>query len=119
MIRKVGLLCLIAAMAHGCAGTAQWDEFRGAEKRNLPPITVNGKTYKVYELSRSSDPEIRAQDDPNATFAVYVVTGPGKTVYCGPNASRCRNVIQKLVGSPAKANAKPKSDVQKEVLDGM
>ncbi len=121
MIRKLGLLCLIAGMTQGCARNGQWDELRGAEKRDLPSINVNGKTYKVFELSRSSNPERRAKDDPNATFAVYVVVGPGKTVYCGHNASRCKKVVQELVGTPAKAKAKPKPkpEVRKEVLDGM
>ncbi|MCC0051789.1 MAG: hypothetical protein H6881_07925 [Rhodobiaceae bacterium] len=119
MIRKLVLLCLIAGITQGCGRNGQWDELRGAEKRDLPSINVNGKTYKVFELSRSSNPERRAQDDPNATFAVYVVVGPGKSVYCGRNAARCKNVIQKLVAKPAKAKAKPKPEVQKEVLDGM
>ncbi len=96
MIRTIGLVCLIVGLTQGCAGIDQWGEFRRADRKDLPPIKVSGTTYKVFELSRSSRSGVAARNDPDATFAVYVIVGPGRTLYCGTTASACAKAIREF-----------------------
>ena len=112
MIKKVGLLCLMAALVQGCAGLEQWSELRGPERQDLPPIKVSGTTYKIFELSRTTEWRMPDRRNPNDTFAVYAVVGPGKTIYCGRSASDCEKAIRRF-------NRRPYIDERKEVLDGM
>lgn len=129
MIRLVGLVCLIAGMTQGCAGDGQWDELRGATRKELPPINVGGTIYKVFELARSKNPEATPQTDPEATKAVFAIVAPGTEVYCGVTVSGCERAIRefkikqhkaksKKKLSKAKSNKKPYK-ARKEVLDGM
>lgn len=111
MMRIVGLVCLIAGMTQGCAGINEWGEVRTAEHRDLPPITVSGTTYKIYELSRSTNMNVPPREDPNATFAVYAIVGPGRKLYCGTSAAGCEKAIRKFNSTPY--------DAKQEVLDGM
>jgi len=117
MIRLIGLVCLIAGMTQGCAGDGQWDELRGAIRKELPPINVGGTVYKIYQLSRSSKPGVAATDDPKATFAVYAVDGKGKEIYCGRTNRGCENAIRKFKG--VREVSKKSYKDKKEVLDGM
>jgi len=110
MMRRLGLLCLIAATTTGCAG--QWSELRGADRRDLPPIKVSGTTYKVFELSRTDEWRKTDRKNPNDTFAVYAVVGPGKTVYCGRTVRGCAKAIRDF-------NKRPFRSEKDEVLDGM
>jgi hypothetical protein len=129
MIRIIGLVCLIAGITQGCARDGRSDEIRTAERRELPPIKVSGTTYEVYELSRSTNYKLIPKDDPKATFAVYVVVGPGRKLYCGVTAAGCEQVIRKFNNRPYKAKEKRKPiktkakkkpiKAEKEVLDGM
>jgi hypothetical protein len=112
MIEKLGLLCLIAATTFGCAGIEQWDELRGAERKELPPIKVGDKTYKIFELSRTDEWRETDRKNPNDTFAVYAVVGPGKTVYCGRTVRGCAKAIRDF-------NKRPFRSDKNEVLDGM
>ena len=115
MIRTIGLLCLIAGMTQGCAGDNQWDEIRTAEKRELPPIKVSGTTYEVYELSRSTYFDIRPKDDPNAKFAVYVVVGGGKKLYCGTTAAGCEKIIREFNNRPYKIKKVRNRTIKEEI----
>jgi hypothetical protein len=112
MIRKLGFLCLIAATTAGCAGLEQWSELRGVDRKDLPPIKVSGTTYKVFELSRTDEWRETDRKNPNDTFAVYAVVGPGKTVYCGRTVRGCEKAIRDF-------NKRPFRSEKNEVLDGM
>jgi hypothetical protein len=120
MIEKLGLLCLIAATTFGCAGIEQWDELRGAERKELPPIKVGDKTYKIVEFSRAAEWRRPDRNNPADTFAIYAVVGPGKQIYCGSSVSQCDAAIREFLEGPKKpkANKKPVK-AEKEVLDGM
>ncbi|WP_339757655.1 hypothetical protein [uncultured Hoeflea sp.] len=96
MIGKIGLVCLIAGIIQGCSGADQWGEFRRADRKDLPTINVSGTTYEVFQLSRSSRSGVEAKNDPNATFAVYVVVGKGRKIYCGVSAAGCEAAIRKF-----------------------
>ncbi|MEM5473395.1 hypothetical protein WNZ14_16815 [Hoeflea sp. AS60] len=129
MIRTIGLVCLIAGVIQGCADGGLIDEVRTAEKRELPPIKVSGTTYEVYELSRSTNYKLTPKDDPNATFAVYVVVGPGMKLYCGTTSAGCEKEIRDFRAKPykAKKSKKPRKAKKsekpyiskREILDGM
>ncbi|GAB5463572.1 hypothetical protein [Hoeflea alexandrii] len=112
MMRRLGLLCLIAATATGCAGLEQWSEFKGADRKELPAIKVSGTTYKVFELSRTDESRVADRKNPNDTFAVYAVVGPGKTIYCGQAVGDCAKAIRDF-------NKRPFRSEKDEVLDGM
>lgn len=118
MIRKLALLCLIAGMIQGCQGVDIGYEFKGADRRDLPPIKVGGTTYKVFELSRSTKAQNPTRKDTGDTFAVYVEVGPGKTIYCGTNLSDCWGAIREFNRKPYRAK-KNRNRAKKEVLDGM
>lgn len=115
MIRIVGLVCLIAVMTQGCSRDGQFDETRTAEKRELPPIKVSGTTYEVYELSRSTYYNIRPKDDPNAKFAVYVVVGGGRKLYCGTTAAGCEQVIREFNSRPYKIKKVKNRTIKEEI----
>lgn len=101
MKRTIGLVCMIAGMAQGCAGVTGWSEFTRADRKELAPIAVSGTTYQIFELRRSSDPDrLSSQEDPKATVAVYAVVGPGKTIYCGASAAGCANAIGNFNSRP-------------------
>lgn len=117
MIRTVGLVCLIAGMAQGCAKDGQWSEFRGAHQKELQPITLNDKTYRIFELSRSSKEGLAVKDDPDATIIVYADVGKGKRVDCGRTVRGCKKAIRKFQGT-REVSKKSYKD-KKEVLDGM
>lgn len=114
MIRKLGLLCLMTGLAHGCAGLENWSELRGAESRELPSVKVSGATYRVFELSRTAEFRLPDRNKPNDTFAVYAVVGPGMKVYCGTTAAGCEKAIREFNKRTSRAGAE-----NKEVLDGM
>lgn len=103
MIKKLGLLLLMTGLAHGCAGIENWSELRGAEYEQLPPIKVSGTTYKVFELSRTTENRAPDRKNPNDTFAVYTVVGPGMKVYCGTSAAGCEKAIREFNSKRYKA----------------
>ena len=120
MIRKLALLCLIAATTFGCAGIEQWDELRGAERKELAPIKVGDKTYKILEFSRAAEWRRPDRNNPADTFAIYAVVGPGKQIYCGSSVSQCDAAIREFLEGPKKPKAEKKPvKAEKEVLDGM
>lgn len=104
MIRRLGLLCLMTGLAHGCAGLENWSELRTAESRELPPVKVSGATYRVIELSRTTEFRLPDRKNPNDTFAVYAIVGPGMKVYCGTSAAGCEKAIREFNRKPYKAS---------------
>ena len=85
------ILTALATLAAGCT------EFTGADRFTLPPVTVSGTTYEVFQLVRSTDPNFDdVRDDPNATVAVYVTVGRGSVIYCGETAAACADLIRRF-----------------------
>jgi hypothetical protein len=85
------ILTALATLAAGCT------EFTGADRFTLPPVTVSGTTYEVFQLVRSTDPNFDdVRQDPNATVAVYVTVGRGSVIYCGETAAACADLVRRF-----------------------
>ena len=108
MIRKIGLICVIAGMTQGCSGLGGW--VKRAERTELPPINVSGTTYKVFELSDTDKDRLPSRQNSEDTFAVYAIVGPGKNLYCGSTAAGCERAIRRFIERPLNSGVEFRGD---------